>query len=174
MSARDTLKDYSSYIYGEEKEAMSSGGSGADRYVSISGHNTDIRTLGFSRFRKKPVVIEAIQIATHFKVRTLEGTMEGNPGDWLIRGVEGELYPCKPGIFAKTYEAEMVVGMGDPPLAYNITFNVGDREVGKFYFDQETDKLCFEGDLSDSAQTFVALVLRRYRLEHEQLMEDEG
>jgi hypothetical protein len=91
-------------------------------------------------FRKKPVVIEAVQYtgdnladvdafagrhprwgewfsswehyAEHvrqdrgvFKILTLEGTMEAIPGDWIIRGVNGEYYPCKPDIFAKTYEA---------------------------------------------------------------------
>lgn len=38
-------------------------------------------------------------------IRTLEGMMEGNVTDWLIRGVQGELYPCKPNIFARTYTA---------------------------------------------------------------------
>ena len=38
-------------------------------------------------------------------IDTLEGVMEARPGDYIIRGVNGELYPCKPGIFAKTYEA---------------------------------------------------------------------
>ncbi len=37
-------------------------------------------------------------------VKTLEGTMYASPGDWIIRGVKGELYPCKPDIFAATYE----------------------------------------------------------------------
>lgn len=36
---------------------------------------------------------------------TLEGTMEASPGDWIIRGVNGEFNPCKPDIFEKTYEA---------------------------------------------------------------------
>ncbi len=35
---------------------------------------------------------------------TLEGTMEAVPGDWIIKGVKGEFYPCKPDIFAATYE----------------------------------------------------------------------
>lgn len=39
-----------------------------------------------------------------FKILTLEGTMEATPGDWIIRGVKGEHYPCKPEIFAATYE----------------------------------------------------------------------
>ncbi|MCB1349004.1 MAG: hypothetical protein KDK11_10290 [Maritimibacter sp.] len=37
-------------------------------------------------------------------IGTLEGVHEARPGDWIIRGIKGELYPCKPDIFAKTYE----------------------------------------------------------------------
>jgi hypothetical protein len=37
-------------------------------------------------------------------IETLEGTMTASPGDWIIRGVKGEFYPCKPDIFAQTYE----------------------------------------------------------------------
>ena len=40
-----------------------------------------------------------------FKILTPEGTMKAVPGDWIIRGVNGEHYPCKPEIFEKTYEA---------------------------------------------------------------------
>jgi hypothetical protein len=39
------------------------------------------------------------------RIATLEGVMEANEGDWIIQGVKGELYPCKPDIFASTYEA---------------------------------------------------------------------
>lgn len=35
---------------------------------------------------------------------TMEGQMRADPGDWIIRGVQGEFYPCKPDIFAETYE----------------------------------------------------------------------
>lgn len=38
-------------------------------------------------------------------IATLEGVMRAEPGDWIIQGVKGELYPCKPDIFAMTYEA---------------------------------------------------------------------
>lgn len=38
-------------------------------------------------------------------IPTLEGDMTASPGDWIIRGVNGEIYPCKPDIFEKTYEA---------------------------------------------------------------------
>jgi len=78
-------------------------------------------------FRKKPVVIEASRItdstfdAPHPNpehipgviydprlrcayIRTLEGEMRADNGDWIIRGIKGELYPCKPDIFEATYE----------------------------------------------------------------------
>ncbi len=41
---------------------------------------------------------------THIVIETPEGTMIAEPGDWIIRGVKGELYPCKPDIFEATYE----------------------------------------------------------------------
>ena len=37
-------------------------------------------------------------------IRTLEGRMRTSPGDWIIKGVKGELYPCKPDIFQQTYD----------------------------------------------------------------------
>lgn len=79
------------------------------------------------KFRKKPVVIDAIQftgknlaeilgftrageisedfLSDEIEIPTLEGVMKARPGDWIIRGIKGELYPCKPDIFAATYEA---------------------------------------------------------------------
>ena len=56
------------------------------------------------RFRKKPVIIEAVQLTRPMTVVTLEGTMTGNPGDWLITGIKGEQYFCKDDIFKATYE----------------------------------------------------------------------
>lgn len=70
------------------------------------------------KFRKKPVVIEAVQFfedkrpypdcveetATENVVQTLEGALRVVDGDWIITGVNGEHYPCKPDIFEKTYE----------------------------------------------------------------------
>ncbi len=84
------------------------------------------------KFRKKPVVIEAMQfdgshksadeiigwsvgsalkcfepegLLSHMIIDTLEGRMTAVCGDWIIRGVKGEFYPCKPDIFEATYEA---------------------------------------------------------------------
>lgn len=85
------------------------------------------------KYRKKPVVIEAVElvdantmrdaakwcggrygyeskasdptdVAYWVNIPTLEGTMRAVRGDWIIRGVQGEFYPCKPDIFAATYE----------------------------------------------------------------------
>ncbi len=79
------------------------------------------------QFRKKPVVVEAQQFTTRtgerilrwigssgyasfvkelpvIKIDTLEGIMMARHGDWIIKGVQGEFYPCKPDIFLSTYE----------------------------------------------------------------------
>lgn len=63
-------------------------------------------------FRKKPVVIEAYQNPgpDPLFIQTLEGVMRADPptdvmpGDWIITGIHGEKYPCKPDIFEATYE----------------------------------------------------------------------
>ena len=81
-----------------------------------------------AKFRKKPVEIEAVRwdesldvfdivgrwgaatdslVSTdrgQLCVGTLEGTMRADKGDWIIKGVKGEIYPCKPDIFAATYD----------------------------------------------------------------------
>ena len=80
--------------------------------------------MGPQRYIKKPIIIEAIQIdgtAENWKVverftegqlygeigvgviKTLEGEMQVTKDDWIIKGVNGEFYPCKPDIFEKTY-----------------------------------------------------------------------
>ena len=59
-----------------------------------------------SRFRKKPVVIDAVRHdgPEPIFIETLEGTHRADPGDWIITGIKGEQYPCKPDIFEATYE----------------------------------------------------------------------
>jgi hypothetical protein len=98
-----------------------------------AGHELDAATTEqTTRFRKKPIVIEARQFRNdgssyalilwinegqhaigrelaqwhnnNIMVPTLEGQHVASPGDWIIRGVAGEHYPCKPDIFAATYE----------------------------------------------------------------------
>lgn len=97
---------------------------------------TSVPVRAVTRWRKKPVVIEAMQLdgtaeqamavckwvhegggrvmalSTNtgadlfydLSIRTLEGDMRADPGDWIIRGVKGEFYPCKPDVFAASYE----------------------------------------------------------------------
>lgn len=57
------------------------------------------------KFRKKPVIIRAFRNeAKEIIINTLEGDHLAKIGDWIIEGINGEFYPCKPDIFEKTYE----------------------------------------------------------------------
>ena len=56
------------------------------------------------KFRKRPIVIEAYKTDKEMIIPTLEGPLRAASGDWIITGVRGEQYPCKPDIFEKTYE----------------------------------------------------------------------
>lgn len=56
------------------------------------------------KYRKKPVIIEAFQTDREMIIHTLEGDMKANVGDYVITGLRGEKYPCKPDIFEKSYE----------------------------------------------------------------------
>jgi hypothetical protein len=92
-------------------------------------------------FRKKPVEIEAVQFLpaneTELEaflagapgqwdgsyeailIHTPEGTMTASPGDWIIKGTAGELYPCKPNIFSEIYEGPVSIGrteLGSDPI----------------------------------------------------------
>ena len=56
------------------------------------------------KFVKRPICVEAQQLEQRVVIHTLEGDLYGEVGDWLITGVKGEQYPCKPDIFALTYQ----------------------------------------------------------------------
>lgn len=56
------------------------------------------------KYRKKPVIIEAFQTDRKMIIHTLEGDMKANVNDYIITGLRGEKYPCKPDIFEKSYE----------------------------------------------------------------------
>ena len=62
----------------------------------------------FKRFkscRKKPIVIQAVQMNYEFRVKTLEGDYKlGKPGDYLMSGIDGELYICDKDIFERSYD----------------------------------------------------------------------
>lgn len=67
-------------------------------------NNAVIDESKFEKFVKKPVVVEAYQTDEEMYIETLEGLMKADVGDWIIRGVKGECYPCKPDVFDMTYE----------------------------------------------------------------------
>ena len=55
-------------------------------------------------YRKKPIIIKAYITNKHIIINTLEGLLHASPGDYIITGINGEQYPCKPDVFHKTYE----------------------------------------------------------------------
>lgn len=57
-----------------------------------------------AKYRKKPVIIDAVRTDVELDIYTLEGVMHADVGDYIITGVRGEQYPCKPDIFEDTYE----------------------------------------------------------------------
>ena len=57
-----------------------------------------------SEFEKLPVKIQAMRITEKTEIKTREGTLFGYPGEWIITGIEGEVYPCGDEIFKKTYK----------------------------------------------------------------------
>lgn len=59
---------------------------------------------GYRIYKRRPGKIKAIEMKEPFLVDTLEGTMHGKPGDFLIEGISGELYICKADIFYDLYE----------------------------------------------------------------------
>ena len=73
----------------------------ADVRFFRSGQTPD---LPFRKAVKKPIPIRCLQIDEPFVVETKEGTLRGKAGDYLMVGVQGELYPCEREIFEQTYE----------------------------------------------------------------------
>jgi len=61
----------------------------------VTTNEVSLRNCGYSH----STIEEA-----YCEIKTLEGTMKGNGGDYIIKGVQGEIYPCKPDIFESTYE----------------------------------------------------------------------
>ena len=90
-----------------EIQAMHFAGSSAeahDVYLWVE-KNTQGSFDPLDEDEERPASGVSIDPATGFMlIATLEGVMQAKPGDWIIRGVKGEFYPCKPDIFAATYE----------------------------------------------------------------------
>ena len=150
------------------------------------------RTEG--QFRKKPVVVDAVQLRQRFlwpdwfhdavssnviithglgkygtgpvycEIKTLEGVMRANAGDWVVRGTQGEIYPCKPDIFIEIYEP---VGIATAFNAYEpmrealselLNATIEDCGDGSEFPDDDGG-VALRGDGKESAVTFA--IIRR-------------
>lgn len=82
-------------------------GDGTQRTLEVQASGTwtpvDVADLTFFPVVKRPVQVHAHRMHDAFRVKTLEGIMDGGPGDYLLRGVEGEYYPVDAAIFGQTY-----------------------------------------------------------------------
>jgi hypothetical protein len=130
-------------VCAEVQEVLRDGIAPISPQVLAPGDKPELKKWRMGQFRKKPVVVQAVRVAEAIhaashdwealpawlraaydsgrvlflhngvSITTLEGTMQGDRDDWIIRGVSGELYPCKPEIFAATYDP--VPAPGDKP-----------------------------------------------------------
>ena len=98
------------------------------------------------KYRKKPVTIEAYQTDVELDIPTLEGTMHASVGDYIITGVRGERYPCKPDIFLETYEP---AEGGDDGTAGAATCHYSPDDVGFTWWDENDVEHCEEYSASD-------------------------
>ncbi|MCC9182583.1 hypothetical protein [Mycolicibacterium mageritense] len=88
-----------------EIEAMQWPDDGDDSYAAVCQRAAIHRWVWDNGGKTWVVTPESDPADVHVVVETLEGQMRISPGDWVIRGVKGEFYPCKPDIFAATYDS---------------------------------------------------------------------
>jgi len=150
------------------------------------------------KYRKKPVVIDAVELKFStdsqdeiiqwsnntiqkgldggLRIPTLEGIMVANTGDYIIRGVKGEYYPCKPDIFEMTYELaselpqqEICISCDEQKEIHKICIDcIGKmiKENQREISDEEIEKAAnghFEGDLMWSERIAFKLAIKWYR-----------
>lgn len=138
-----------------------------------------------AKYRKKPVVVDAIQYhpgyGSHARlddfagrenvvydrlgnafIKTLEGDMKISLGDYVIKGIQGEFYPCKPDIFEATYEifrqedSELI-----NPNDYDVVFCVDGQKGRLFEYGEDTTGFVKEVRLSLVAGSRAELTVRR-------------
>jgi hypothetical protein len=81
-----------------------------DRIIIIPKRELDeLKIRKAKRYAKKPLQVLAWQTDEKLYIQTLEGVMKANKGDYIIQGVKGEYYPCKPDVFKETYEEVQVL-----------------------------------------------------------------
>ena len=141
-----------------------------------------------SRYRKRPVVIEAFCLNVdpmpdwfcdailagkvhtyterHCYIETLEGVLRGNSGDYIIQGVKGEIYACKPDIFALTYEQE-----GEESMKQTISETR--EKVRKPLTEEEISETCDTWIIDSISIEEVIIIVRRTERAHGIGVEDE-
>ena len=127
-------------------------------------------------YQKKPVKVEAVQwdgenkeevlsfcntdghlraVATGITkiivIRTLEGNMEARVGDYIIKGVKGEFYPCKPNIFRETYEEVSEQEVFGDTIRYPMAGVVDKPEI--LHDPKKTEEKCKDGELTNGTET---------------------
>ena len=85
-------------------EAMNAGHTTSDYHDAYLWVERHVGSFDFYGENAPPTGLSIDPSDGRMVIRTLEGDMKVTPGDWIIRGVQGEFYPCKPDIFAATYE----------------------------------------------------------------------
>ena len=145
-----------------------------------------------TRYRKRPVVISAFCLGadpmpdwfcdavsngkiqtfgehrsvTHCHIETLEGVLRGNSGDYIIQGVKGEIYACKPDIFAMTYEQE-----GEESMKQTISETR--EKVRKPLTEEEISETCDTWIIDSISIEEVIIIVRRTERAHGIGVEDE-
>ena len=129
--------------------------------------------MASTRFTKKPVTIDAMQWTgenrkelfdfcdksyfngDELRIQTLEGSMIASVGDYIIKGVKGEFYPCKPDIFAMTYDlAEKTEGVVAKSL-HNTTANGARKNVRDIVFWGDGDTFRLISKASSEAEGWM-------------------
>lgn len=117
-------------------------------------------------YRKKPVTVTAYQTDKPLEIETLEGVMRADAGDWIITGVKGEQYPCKPDIFAMTYEPCQNTTPTDAEIAGHLTalFNEGyglghnDTVEGCAVHIVSGDKTDYQRDVAEESEHYQSIL----------------
>lgn len=91
-------------------------------------------------YQKLPVVISAYQLEEAIVIPTLEGDMIGKEGDYLIHGIKGEIYPCKPDIFESTYKEVVGCDLGEEEYETVVTIHV----TNKYPIQEQYELVCSE------------------------------
>ena len=116
------------------------------------------------QYCKLPIPITAYQTDKEFDIETLEGTHHASIGDWIITGVKGEQYPCKPDIFEKTYikcgqpnKVEQVAAMFGKKLNEEFTIEYSNNHYKAYFCERGLKVHALYYDFWDTV--FVGLIM---------------